>query len=120
MKVDFSNTNSLMGKAIQELIWEYHLHRLETQEWYRELHKKVGMPDHDVMNMNMTQYLYDKYGLTVAIHKGYRVEISYSEDGVEQSRKTVPEIQGLTITEKGLTDDEVKQKVLQIASRLSD
>jgi len=114
MKIDFDNIGSLMVDAIHEIIWRYHLHRLETQELYRDLNKKVGI-EHDLLMMNATQYLYDKYGLTVAIHKGYRVEISYSEDGVERSRKTVPEIQGLTITEKDLTDDEVKQKILQIA-----
>ena len=72
------------------------------------------------MMMNMTQYLYDKYELVVTEHKGYRVEITYSEDGVERTRKTVPEIQGLSISQTGLTDEEVTQKILQIASRISD
>jgi riboflavin synthase len=70
--------------------------------------------------MNMTDYLYDKYELVVTEHKGYRVEITYSEDGVERTRKTVPEIQGLTISAKDLSDNEVIQKVLQIAARISD
>ena len=117
MKIEFNNISTLMHDAITTIMWEYHLHRLETQEWYRELHKKVGILDHDIITMNMTQYLYDKYNLVVALHKGYRVEISYSDEGVEQSRKIIPEIQGLTITEKDLTDDEIKQKILQIASQ---
>ena len=123
MKIDFYDTSELMQNAVTEIIWEYHLHRIKTQEWYKEVHDTLGdgvtMGRHFMM-MNMTQYLYDKYELVVTEHKGYRVEITYSEDGVERTRKTVPEIQGLSISQTGLTDEEVTQKILQIASRISD
>lgn len=112
-----------MQDAVTEIMWEYHQHRLNTQEWYKEVHDLLGDGEtmgRDFMMMNMTQYLYDKYGLVVSEHKGYRVEISYTEDGVEQSRKTHPEIQGLFISVPGLSDEEVKQKVLQIASEISE
>lgn len=123
MKIDFHDTNKLMQDAVTEILWEYHQHRLETQEWYKEVHDTLGdgvTMGRDFMMMNMTQYLYDKYELVVAEHKGYRVEIVYSEDGVERTRKTVPEIQGLSISQTGLTDEEVTQKILQIASRIAD
>ena len=123
MKIDFYDTSELMQNAVTEIIWEYHLHRIKTQEWYKEVHDTLGdgvtMGRHFMM-MNMTQYLYDKYELVVTEHKGYRVEITYSEDGVERTRKTVPEIQGLSISKTGITDEEVTQKILQIASRISD
>ena len=123
MKIDFHDTNKLMQDAVTEILWEYHQHRLETQEWYKEVHDTLGdgvTMGRDFMMMNMTQYLYDKYELVVSEHKGYRVEIVYSEDGVERTRKTVPEIQGLSISQTGLTDEEVKQKVLHIASAISE
>lgn len=123
MKIDFNDTNKLMQDAVTEIIWEYHQHRIKTQEWYKEVYDTLGdgvtMGRHFMM-MNMTQYLYGKYELVVTEHKGYRVEITYSEDGVERTRTTVPEIQGLSISQTGLTDEEVKQKILQIASRISD
>jgi hypothetical protein len=112
-----------MQDAVTEILWDYHQHRLETQEWYKEIHDQLGdgvTMGRDFMMMNMTAYLYDKYELVVTEHQGYRVEISYTDDGVEQNRKTVPEIQGLTISSKGLSDDEVKQKVLQIAAQIAD
>ena len=123
MKIDFNDVGELIQDAMTQIIWEYHLYRLETQEWYNELHDQLGdavTMGRDFMMMNMTQYLYDKYELVVTEHKGYRVEITYSEDGVERTRTTVPEIQGLSISQTGLTDEEVKQKILQIASRISD
>jgi hypothetical protein len=123
MKVDFHDISKLMQDAVTEILWEYHQHRLETQEWYKEIDDQLGdgvTMGRDFMMMNMTEYLYDKYELVVTEHKGYRVEITYSEDGVERTRKTVPEIQGLTISAKDLSDNEVIQKVLQIAARISD
>ena len=123
MKIDFNDSDKLMQAAITEIIWEYHQHRLQTQEWYKEIHDILGdgvTMGGDFMMMNMTQYLYDKYDLIVAEHKGYRVEIIYSEDGVELSKNTTPNIQGLSISSKGLTEAEVKQKLLQIASIISD
>ena len=123
MKIDFQDTSKLMQDAVTEILWEYHQHRLETQEWYKEIDDQLGdgvTMGRDFMMMNMTKYLYDKYELVVTEHKGYRVEITYSEDGVERTRKTVPEIQGLSISQTGLTDEEVTQKILQIASRISD
>jgi hypothetical protein len=112
-----------MQNAMAEIFWNYEQYRLETQEWYREIHDQLGTGvsmGRDFMMMNMTEYLYDKYDLIVSEHKGYRVEISYTEDGIEQKRNTVPEIQGLSISVPGMTDEEIKQKVLQIAARISD
>jgi hypothetical protein len=120
MKIDFHDTSKLMQDAVTEILWEYHQYRIETDERYKELNDLLGGLDRDYMMMNITQYLYDKYNLVVTEHKGYRVEISYSEAGVERSKKTTPEIQGLSITQTGLTDEEVKQKVLQIAAQISD
>lgn len=120
MKIDFNDVSKLMQDAVTEILWEYHQHRMETDERYKEINDLLGGVDRDYMMMNITQYLYDKYNLVVTEHKGYRVQISYSEDGVERSRKTTPEMQGLSITETGLTDEEVKQKVLYIASNISE
>ena len=123
MKIYFHDTSKLMQNAMAEIFWNYEQYRLETQEWYREIHDQLGTGvsmGRDFMMMNMTEYLYDKYDLIVSEHKGYRVEISYTEDGIEQKRNTVPEIQGLSISVPGMTDEEIKQKVLQIAARISD
>ena len=123
MKIYFHETSKLMQNAVTEILWEYHQHRLETQDWYKEIHDQLGegvTMGRDFMMMNMTEYLYDKYDLVVTEHKGYRVEISYTEDGVEQQRKSFPEMQGLSISASGMSDEEVKQKVLQIAARISD
>ncbi len=112
-----------MQNAMAEIFWDYHQYRLETQEWYREIHDQLDIGvsmGREFLMMNMTEYLYDKYDLIVSEHKGYRVEISYTKDGVEQKRNTVPEIQGLSISASGMSDEEVKQKVLQIAAQISD
>jgi hypothetical protein len=123
MKIYFDSVSNLMQDAITEIVCEYHNHRLETQEWYKEIDDLLGdgvSMDRDFKLMNMTQYMYEKYNMVVTELKGYRVEISYLENGTERARKTKPEIQGLTITEAGLTDEEVKLKVLQIALRISE
>ena len=120
MKIDFDDVSKLMQDAVTEILWEYHQYRMETDERYKELIDLLGNIERDFMMMNITQYMYDKYDLVVTEHKGYRVEISYSEDGVERSRKTTPEIQGLSITQTSLTNEEVKQKVLHIAFEISE
>ena len=123
MKIEFDTVSKLMQDAIIEILWEYHQYRMETDERYKAIYDLLDskeLIDRDLTMMGMTQYLYEKYGLVVTEHKGYRVEISYSQDGVERSRKTTPEMQGLSITQTGLTDEEVKHKLLHIAARISE
>jgi hypothetical protein len=52
MKVDFHDISKLMQDAVTEILWEYHQHRLETQEWYKEIDDQVG----DGVTMGRDEY----------------------------------------------------------------